>query len=142
MGIEAGDTREKNRGQEGESHPPPVSHAPSSHTGASDARLRELTMFLDSIVENLPQMVFVKDAKELRYIRFNRASTELFRMKHEELAGKTDFELFPKKQAEEFQAQDRAALRDKEPVDVPEQCIQTESGPRWVRTRKIPLMDA
>ncbi len=131
---------EKSQGQVGDSHPP-VSRAPSSHMGASDARLRELTMFLDSIVENLPQMVFVKDAKELRYIRFNRASIELLRMTHEELAGKTDFELFPREQAEEFQAQDRAALRDKEPIDA-EQRIETESGPRWVRTRKIPLMDA
>ena len=33
--------------------------------------------FLDSIVENLPDMVFVKDARDLRFVRFNRAGEQL-----------------------------------------------------------------
>src|SRR5262245_53832431 len=31
------------------------------------------TSFLDSIIENLPAMIFVKRADDLRFVRFNRA---------------------------------------------------------------------
>ena len=33
--------------------------------------------FLDDIVENIPLMVFVKDAEELRFVRINQAGEEL-----------------------------------------------------------------
>ena len=39
--------------------------------------LREREMFLDTIVENLPNMIFVKDAHDLRFARFNRAGEAL-----------------------------------------------------------------
>src|SRR5204862_282134 len=43
-------------------------------------RTRELTaanQFLDSVIENIPNMIFVKDAKDLRFVRFNAAGEEL-----------------------------------------------------------------
>ena len=39
--------------------------------------LHRALMFLDSIVENVPHMIFVKDAEELRFELFNRAGEEL-----------------------------------------------------------------
>ena len=43
----------------------------------SEAETRTLNKFLDSIIENIPAMVFVKDARDLRFERFNRAGEEL-----------------------------------------------------------------
>jgi len=40
-------------------------------------KLRELTHFLDSIVENIPDLVFVKDANTLRFVRVNRAAEDI-----------------------------------------------------------------
>jgi PAS domain-containing protein len=53
----------------------------------ADEELRNSRTFLDSIVEHLPNMVFVKDAKELRFVRFNKAGEELLEVPEVELIG-------------------------------------------------------
>jgi len=42
-----------------------------------EAELLTVTAFLDSVVENLPHMIFVKDAAELRFQRINKAGEDL-----------------------------------------------------------------
>src|SRR5438270_405404 len=37
----------------------------------------QAALFLDAIVENIPDMVFVKDAEKLAFTRLNRAGEEL-----------------------------------------------------------------
>jgi DNA-binding response OmpR family regulator len=37
----------------------------------AEVELRRSEIFLESIVENIPDMIFVKDARELRFVRFN-----------------------------------------------------------------------
>ncbi|HEY8040486.1 MAG TPA: ATP-binding protein [Polyangiaceae bacterium] len=98
--------------------------------------------FLDSIVENLPLMVFVKEGKELRFERLNRAGEELLGLRRGDLVGKNDFDFFPREQAEFFQARDRETLAGKAVVDIPEEPIQTPRGERWLHTRKVPVLDA
>ena len=39
----------------------------------AEVELRTSEVFLESIVENIPHMIFVKDATELRFVRFNKA---------------------------------------------------------------------
>ena len=52
-------------------------------------------LFLESVVENLPHKVFVKEARELRFVRFNRAGEELLGYDRAELLGKNDGDFFP-----------------------------------------------
>ena len=72
--------------------------------------LRQSQSFLDSLIENLPNMVFVKDAKELRFVRFNRAGEDLLGFSRSELIGKNDYDFFPKEQADFFTRKDRDVL--------------------------------
>lgn len=95
--------------------------------------------FLDSLIENLPNMVFVKDARDLRFVRFNKAGEHLLGITRKELIGKNDYDFFPKEQADFFTGKDRAVLLGHEIVDIPEELIQTKSGIRVLRTKKIPL---
>ena len=97
--------------------------------------------FLDSIVENIPHMIFVKDADNLSFELFNRAGEELLGMARETLIGKNDFDLFPEEQAKFFQARDRETLTSGRVVDVIEEPISTKHGERWLHTKKIPILD-
>ncbi len=108
-------------------------------TQAAGARARA---FLDSIVENIPHMIFVKDAETLSFQLFNRAGEELLGMQRETLLGKSDFDFFPEEQAKFFQARDRETLQSGKLVDVMEEPIATKSGERWLHTKKIPILDA
>ncbi len=98
--------------------------------------------FLDSVLENLPHMVFVKDAKELRFVRFNRAGERLLGSLREELLGKNDYDLFPEAEADFFIQKDREVLASPDVVDIPEESIETaEHGTRILHTRKIAIRD-
>ncbi|MDP1823731.1 MAG: PAS domain-containing protein [Archangium sp.] len=108
----------------------------------AELELTRAHAFLDSIVEHVAAMIFVKDAKELRFERFNRAGEELLGVSRAELLGKNDFDLFPREQAEAFTARDRQTLAGREVHDIPEEPIDTRSGRRWLSTRKVPVLDA
>ncbi len=100
-------------------------------------------LLLQSIVENLPDMVFVKDAAELRFVRFNRAGERLLGFAQDALLGRNDYDFFPREEADFFTAKDREVLCGSEVVDIPEEPIHTSAhGLRWLHTRKIPIRDA
>ncbi len=107
------------------------------------ATLHQMNTFLDSIVENIPNMIFLKDAGELRFIRFNRAGEDLLGYSRDDLLGKNDYDFFPKDQADFFTEKDRDVLRGKEVVDIPEELLQTRNrGERILHTKKVPILDA
>jgi PAS domain S-box-containing protein len=106
---------------------------------AAERTIRETSAFLDSIVENIPNMIFVKDSEDLRFVRFNKAGEELVGSPRADLIGKNDYDFFPKEQADFFTKKDREVLRTKKLVDVAEEKIQTPKGERWLHTRKIPI---
>ncbi|MFN5183211.1 MAG: PAS domain-containing protein [Bacteroidota bacterium] len=95
--------------------------------------------FLDSVIENLPNMVFIKDAKQLKFVRINKAGEKLLNLPRNEILGKSDYDFFPKKEADFFTENDRNVLEKKITLDIPEEMISTKSGIRWLHTRKISL---
>jgi PAS domain S-box-containing protein len=98
--------------------------------------------FLGMIIENVPHMVFVKEAKELRFVHFNRASEEMFGIRREEMLGKNDYDFFPKEQADFFTSKDRVVLSGKIMIDISEEEVLTRNGTKTLRTKKIPLIGA
>lgn len=108
---------------------------------STSEELQQSQIFLDSVIENIPNMIFVKDAKNLRFVRFNRAGEELLGYSRAELIGKNDYDFFSKEQADFFTEKDRAVLRGCKMVDIPEEAISTKNGIRYLHTKKIPLAD-
>ena len=98
-------------------------------------------LFLETILENLPNMLFVKRADDLSFTTFNKAGETLLGISRNELLGKNDYDLFSKDQADYFIARDREVLIQEEIVDFPEEKISAKSGERWLHTRKIPVLD-
>ncbi|HEX5739126.1 MAG TPA: ATP-binding protein, partial [Hydrogenophaga sp.] len=108
----------------------------------SSSELLATNQFLDSVIENIPDMVFVKDAADLRFVRLNRAGEQLLGYSRAEFLGKNDHDLFPRDQADLFTAKDREALEAGTVEDIPEEPIKTrEKGVRRLHTKKIPIAD-
>ncbi|MCI0462759.1 MAG: PAS domain-containing protein [Gemmataceae bacterium] len=107
----------------------------------TEAERHTLTRFLDSIIDNLPIMLFIKDAEHLRFQRLNKAGEELLGYPRQQLLGKSDYDFFPQAEADFFSAKDYDVLRGQQLVDIPEEEIATRHGKRILHTRKIPLLD-
>jgi PAS domain S-box-containing protein len=108
----------------------------------AEETLRQNERFLSDVIENVPDMIFIKDAQDLRFIRFNKAGERLLGYPRESLLGKNDYDLFPKKEADFFTATDREVLAKKQLHDVPEEKIRTaRQGERLLHTKKIPILD-
>ena len=106
-----------------------------------EAELRRSQAFLDSIIENLPNMVFVKDATDLRFVRFNRAGEDLVGYSRDEMLGRNDRDLFPAGEAEAFISKDREVLASGRMTEIPTEPIQTRhQGQRILHTKKIPIL--
>lgn len=107
-----------------------------------ERELREEKNFLDSIIDNIPNMLFVKEAHKLSFVRFNRAGEELLGIKEEELLGKTDRDFFPKEQADFFIAKDRNVIDYDGFLDIPEEQIDSSTGKTiLLHTQKIGVYD-
>ncbi|MFH1263783.1 MAG: PAS domain S-box protein [Pseudomonadota bacterium] len=109
----------------------------------NDEQLADMNRFLDSIVENIPDMIFVKDAERLSFVRFNRAGEDLLGYSRDQLFGKNDYDFFPKEEADFFVRKDREVLKSGKLLDIPEEPIQTaKHGLRVLHTKKIPIVGA
>jgi PAS domain S-box-containing protein len=88
-------------------------------------------------------MIFVKDAANLRFVRFNRAGEELIGLPRDQMIGKSDYDFFPKEQADSFVLNDREVLNSRRLKDIPEEPIQTaDRGVRYLHTKKIPILNS
>ena len=101
--------------------------------------LREAKALTDAVFENVPLMIFLKEANDLKYVMFNRAGEELLGYERQHLLGKTDLDSFPLEQATYFAAADREVLDGEAGrLDVPEERVATASnGERLLHTRKV-----
>ncbi len=101
--------------------------------------LVESKALTEAVVENIPLMIFLKEAADLRFVVFNRAGEELLGYDRKALLGKSNLDLFPPEQAAHFMAKDREVLDgDAGFLDIPEEPILTaKKGERLLHTRKI-----
>ncbi len=107
------------------------------------AELEEKISFFDSLIQYLPNPIFVKEANELRFVSWNKASEKLFGLKQEQVLGKNDYDFFPKQEADFFTSKDRQVLAGNQVLDIPEEPIHTpDRGSRLLHTRKVPILGA
>lgn len=97
---------------------------------------------LRSLVDNLPDYVYVKGV-DGRYIVDNATHRSLLGVgTSEEVVGRTAFDFFPAELAERYQADDRAVFETGLPLFNREEQVADRSGRRLlIATTKVPLRD-
>ncbi|MEN0117763.1 MAG: EAL domain-containing protein [Agrobacterium cavarae] len=108
----------------------------------SENELASTKIFLNAVVECIPSMVFVKEARDGRFVLLNKSGEDLLGVSRHDLIGKTDFDLFDPIEATKFQDADRKVVASGELVTIENEPIVTLNGIRSLRTQKIGVPDA
>jgi PAS domain S-box-containing protein len=109
---------------------------------AAEGAQRDAESLMRSIIEHSPNMMFVKDAEELRFVLCNRAFEDILGYRQDEVIGKNDYDFFPAS-ADFFTSKDREVLSSGRLLQIPEETVQTrQRGLRYLRTLKVPIVDA
>jgi len=112
----------------------------SERQQAQDALARERAL-LRTLIDNLPDCIYAKDITG-RKILANPADLKNLHCRTEaEAVGKTDFDFFPKEEAEKFHADDQKVLRGEPIINREEFFLDETTGQRWLLTSKLPLRD-
>ena len=95
------------------------------------------------VIDTVPDHIFIKD-RESRFVLANRTLAGwVGKASPAEIVGKTDYELFPKKAADKFRADDAAVIESGHGREYYEEEIVSSRGARaWVLTTKLPFRDA
>jgi PAS domain S-box-containing protein len=100
--------------------------------------LERTEQFLATIIENVPQAIVAKDARNLRYVLVNRAAEAMIGMSRAEIMGKTARELFSAETAELIERRDRQLLGQEHQLDAIVDTVDNPvRGRRTVAIRRL-----
>jgi len=101
----------------------------------------DVELSLKGLIESFATPIFVKD-REHRWVMFNESFCALVGRTREQLLGRSDYEFFPKEQADTFWAKDELVFTSGV-ENVNDEPITTASGEtRWLNTTKTRFTDA
>jgi PAS domain S-box-containing protein len=104
-------------------------------------KVEESETFLLNIFENIPNMIFIKNADDLKFTHFNKAGEQLLGYTREELIGKNDYDFFTKEQADFFTSKDKAVFESNDLLIIEEETINTKYDVKILYTKKIAVKD-
>ncbi len=84
-----------------------ATHEDITERKRAERELEHTRSFLDTIVENVPSPIVVKDAEMLRYLLINRAAERFLGVDRDKVLGKRAIEVIPQPSAEQIEAEDR-----------------------------------
>lgn len=103
--------------------------------------LHDTRFLLKNLMENMPDMIYFKDLQS-RFIMVNKTFCERFDLMHEQIIGKTDFDIFADTHAQQAYDDEQRIMSTGEPlVGVEEKETFPNGRIAWVSTTKMPLCD-
>lgn len=91
------------------------------------------------LVENIPDKIFIKDAS-LTYVSCNQDYGRDLGIAADAIAGKTDYDFYPRDLAEKYRADDRAVMESGTTLTVEER-YTAKGKESWIFTSKTPIWD-
>ncbi|MEN9676837.1 MAG: hypothetical protein RIS76_2733, partial [Verrucomicrobiota bacterium] len=106
-----------------------------------EAALRHTEAFYQALVESLPQNILRKDLTG-RFTFVNRRFAATLNKPVEDIIGRTDFDLFPRELAAQYQADDHRVLEGGGTFETTEAHVTPDGEKHWVHVIKTPILDA
>ncbi len=98
---------------------------------------------LETILDHIPLAIFAKDVKNnYCYAMMNRAAEDILQLKEAHAFGKTDYDYFPKTEADFFRATDLKVMQGGRVVDIEAEKVTNARGTFTAHTIKVPVYDA
>src|SRR5262249_12489868 len=118
-----------------------ATHEDITERKRAEQELERTRAFLDTIIENVPSPIIVKEAPSLRYLLLNRAAEGFLGVERNTVLGKTALEVMPKRSAEMLDVEDRKALESRQAAFFDEHALTTPNGEtRVVSATRYPVM--
>jgi hemerythrin-like metal-binding protein/PAS domain S-box-containing protein len=95
--------------------------------------------FLDSVINGVADPLFVKD-EEHRWIVLNDAFCQMLGKRRDELLGKSDYDFFPKEQADTYWSRDALVLKSTD-VEVNEEELSSDGATKQVSISKSSFLN-
>ena len=97
--------------------------------------------FLNSILDNVPMPIVVKDVRDWSYVLANKASLDYVGAPRDMAIGRKCHDLMPADDADKIAAGDQAALDDGGLLVSDEYVLKTPGGPRTLTSKRLLLRD-
>lgn len=108
----------------------------------TERELLEIRSFLDKVIEQLPVMLFVKDAATRQFVHVNKAGEQFAGAAPDGLVGKSFADIFPAKQNDRLLELEEESLATGAVVTLEEEIIDTPlNGKRLFRIKSSPVLD-
>jgi len=105
----------------------------------AERALRQSEARLQAILDNSPEMIFLKDLKG-RYLHSNRQFEQTYHLARGEAVGMTDFDVLPENDAKLLQAHDRQVIESGQALQF-EESSEHDDGPHVSLVSKFPIHD-
>ncbi|MCD8494123.1 MAG: response regulator [Alphaproteobacteria bacterium] len=103
---------------------------------------RKRRQFFDTLLNNMPLGIFAKDAKDdFRMALVNKHAEKLFAIRSKDLIGTTDYDNWPKQEADFFRATDVKVMEEGKLVEIDAETVTTANGTFIAHTIKVPIYD-
>jgi len=120
-----------------------ATHEDVSERKRAERELEDTRSFLNTIIENVPSPIIVKDIPGLKYLLINRAAEKYLGVNRADLLGKTAAEVMPETSAEIIDAEDRKLVESGKSMFLDEHAVMTPgNGTRIVTATRLAVMGA
>jgi diguanylate cyclase (GGDEF)-like protein/PAS domain S-box-containing protein len=117
-----------------------ATHEDITERKRAESELEHTRSFLDSIIENVPSPIIVKDVQSRRYLLINRAGEEYLGVDRNTILGKRAADIMPETTAEYIEAEDRKLIESGKILFLDEHTVATPgNGIRIVTTTRLPV---
>lgn len=106
----------------------------------TEKALHESLLRQSAILDNIPDLAWLKDEKR-RFIAVNGPFAQACGVAPEDLAGKTDLDIWPEELAQAYRKDDLEVMQTGKRKNVKERLVDSNGQESWIQTIKTPIFD-